>query len=402
MEAIIVHVVQYPDRTNLMMRYKCPATGKQIARSTGTTKQRDAEKAAAKWEAELREGRYSKSSRMAWSEFREYYEDATMETQATSTVLNYASTFNAFETTCRPERLADLTTAKVTAFAAELRKDRTRTVGSGDHAEVVTYKLSEASVARHLRHLKAIARWAHRQDLLPKLPKFDMPKRSSGAHRMKGRAITGEEFDRMIAATAGVVSDDAAESWKFLLRGLWTSGLRLGEAMALRWDHEQGGVSVVLDGKHSCLAFDGESQKSGKAAMVPLAPEAVELLSPRAKRTGHVFNVRTKRNEVMARDTVKASKIISKIGAAAGVVTDVEKGRTATAHDLRRAFGSRWSKRVMPATLKAIMRHEDIQTTMTYYVDQGARTTAAELWSAVGNISGNTESSKAAEHQKTP
>ena len=36
-ETIRVHVVKYADRDNLMMRYKCPLTGKHIARSTGTT-----------------------------------------------------------------------------------------------------------------------------------------------------------------------------------------------------------------------------------------------------------------------------------------------------------------------------------------------------------------------------
>jgi integrase len=49
-----------------------------------------------------------------------------------------------------------------------------------------------------------------------------------------------------------------------LLRGLWESGLRLGEAMALRWDHEPGGVSVHLNGRESVVAFDSDVQKSGR------------------------------------------------------------------------------------------------------------------------------------------
>ena len=52
----------------------------------------------------------------------------------------------------------------------------------------------------------------------------------------------------------------------------------------------------------------------------------------------------------------------------------------ASAHDLRRAFGTRWAKRVMPAVLKELMRHADIATTMQFYVDQDARETAADLW----------------------
>ena len=168
--------------------------------------------------------------------------------------------------------------------------------------------------------------------------------------------------------------------------------------MALRWDHQPGGVSVDLDGKHSVLAFDGESQKSGRTQLVPLAPEAVELLQPIKRTRGFVFAPLTKLGLPMARDHQKAGKIIAQIGAAAKVVTDPATGRTATAHDLRRAFGARWSKRVMPATLKEIMRHADIQTTMTYYVAQNAKVTASELWAAAGIILGNSDP----ENQYTP
>ncbi|WP_425398560.1 tyrosine-type recombinase/integrase [Aeoliella sp.] len=383
-ETIKVHVVKYPDRTNLVMRYKCPLTGKHVQRTTGTSKQREAEKKAAKWEAELQEGRYQQSSRMSWERFRWHWEQAKRGAQRPSTVTNYAATFNAFENLCRPQRLADLTTAKVSAFAAELRRSQ---------------KLTEASIARHLRHLKAIARWAHNQDMLPKVPKFDMPRKSS-AQRMKGRPITTEEFERMLAATEGVVGKEAAESWRFLLRGLWATGLRLSEAMALRWDHQAGGVSVALDGKQSVLAFDAESQKSGKVQHVPLAPEAVELLEPHQRPAGYVFNPQRKNGEPLARHVLKIGKTISRIGKAAGVVTDPAKGKTATAHDLRRAFGSRWSKLVMPATLKELMRHESIETTMTYYVQQNAKMTASELWAARGTISGTTDPTREKRPQK--
>ena len=58
--------MKYPDRPRLMKRYRDPESGEQIARSTGITKQRDAERAATKWEAELREGGYNKQATIAW------------------------------------------------------------------------------------------------------------------------------------------------------------------------------------------------------------------------------------------------------------------------------------------------------------------------------------------------
>ncbi len=45
---------------------------------------------------------------------------------------------------------------------------------------------------------------------------------------MKGRPITGEEFDRLLAKTAAVVGDAQAESWRHYLRGLWLSGFAVG------------------------------------------------------------------------------------------------------------------------------------------------------------------------------
>ena len=396
-EAIKVCVLKRRDRKNLMMRYTCPATGKNVERSTGTHKRREAERNAAKWEAELREGRYQPSSRMGWEEFRGYYEESTASTLKPTTATNYAATLNAFEELCRPARLSDLTTTKVTAFAGLLRSER---------------KLTEASVARHLRTLKAVARWAHSRELLTKVPKFDMPKKAKGAARMKGRPITTEEFERMLEATESVVGEQAAESWRLLLNGLWATGLRLGEIIALRWDHQPDSVSIELDGKRSCLVFDAAAQKNGKVQVVPLAPEAVTLLEPYWQARGYVFAPEGLLGKPLARDKHKISKLVSNIGEAAGVVvrpsegTEGTKGykppKYATAHDLRRAFGSRWSKRVMPATLKDLMRHESIETTMTYYVQQNAKVTASELWDALGDTLGDSRDKSRRESSKTP
>jgi integrase len=72
---------------------------------------------------------------------------------------------------------------------------------------------------------------------------------------------------------------------------------------------------------------------------------------------------------------------------------DEATGKAATAHDYRRAFGTRWSKRVMPCVLKRLMRHKDINTTLKYYIDSEAEDIATDLWAAYekaqGNNSGN-------------
>ena len=89
------------------------------------------------------------------------------------------------------------------------------------------------------------------------------------------------------------------------------------------------------------------------------------------------------------------SELVSAIGKAAGVKvhTDPRTGRLkyASAHDLRRSFGERWSSRVMPQVLMELMRHESIETTLKFYVGRNAEKTAETLYEAVsGNTSGNT------------
>lgn len=382
-ETIRVHVVSYSSCKNLMMRYRDPGTGKQVARSTGTDKRREADKVAAKWESELQEGRYQPKARMEWQAFREYFDAYYLDGKKPATAARYEGALNAFKRLVRPERLSDLSTRKVTAFATELRKtDRT-----------------EATVACHLRHLKAAARWANRQGLLPTLPTFDMPKTAAAA-KMKGRAVTGEEFDRMLDATPGVVGNEAAEGYLRLLRGFWWSGLRLREALGLRWEEASGAISVDVDGDRAMLRIPAEAEKGGRDRLLPIAPQFEEMLLavPEANRAGFVFPLVGSRHD----DTV--GRRISKIGEAAGIVVERrgDKVKYASSHDLRRAFGFRWSRLVMPATLREIMRHATVATTMQFYVGLNAEATSDELRAALGKAQGKaTDSAEGAEEPKS-
>jgi len=95
-------------------------------------------------------------------------------------------------------------------------------------------------------------------------------------------------------------------------------------------------------------------------------------------RRGPVFAIVGRAGHQMS---VKAvGRIVSAIGERAGIVVNGETGKHASAHDLRRSFGTRWSRRVMPAVLRKLMRHSHIETTMRYYVDIEAGELAAELW----------------------
>ena len=82
---------------------------------------------------------------------------------------------------------------------------------------------------------------------------------------MRGRPITAEEFERMIEATPKVVDNAAAESWRFYLRGLWASGLRLSESLTLRWDDAPDAIVVDLGGRRADAAHSRRSAEGHTA-----------------------------------------------------------------------------------------------------------------------------------------
>jgi hypothetical protein len=89
-------------------------------------------------------------------------------------------------------------------------------------------------------------------------------------------------------------------------------------------------------------------------------------------------------------DGHRVGQIVGKISRKANVVVNKTDGKFGSAHDLRRSFGTRWAKRVMPAVLRRLMRHASIQTTMAYYVDLDAADVADQLWAGWGAIGANT------------
>ncbi len=243
----------------------------------------------------------------------------------------------------------------------------------------------------------ASLRWAADQGLLPEAPKVRKPRRAKSARAsspMKGRPISGEEFDRMLAAVPRALRltadhpdpDQAAEPWRRLLLGLWWSGLRLGEALNLWWDRSDR-PCIDLTGRRPMLRIPGEHQKNHQDQLCPVAPEFAEFLeaTPEADKRGRVFPIPGQTGGAQVTQG-RVGQILSRAGKLAGVKVYVHpttgKAKTASAHDLRRSFGERWSTRVVPQVLMALMRHESIQTTMRFYVGRNAQTTADAVWSA--------------------
>lgn len=359
MQEINVFVVDR-GRKYLYLRYTDPVTGQRVEKSARTAKKKEAMKRAGEWQTELRNGLVSQSHSIKWCVFRERYEDHVEATLAESTHAKVSGTFNLVEDLMKPDTVNRITAQWIISFQSKLLKSR-----------------QQSTVESHCRHLKASLNWAHRQGLIAKVPHFNKLKKARSAKAMKGRALTHDEYTRILTAAAEL-PERQRESVVFLLKSLWLSGLRLGEAMSLTWDQWGDGIRVDTTGEHVMLMIPAESEKGGKDRVYPVAPDFGELLAsvPVRERNGRVFKLATKTGFTKRTDT--ASKMIVALGAAAGVQVDEKDGRPvyASAHDFRRAFGQRWARRVMPMVLKELMRHDSVTTTEKYYVGINAAGTA--------------------------
>ena len=387
-DEIKVSVNSYGPGRALSLYWRDPVTGKRKVVSAKTTDPKAAERAAAVLQAELNTGRYSAPSRMTWADFRRRYEAEKLSTLARKTAITARTAMNHLERVLNPDKLAKLTPATMSRMQAELRKPYTVTWEKNVKGRPVTKTatkpgLTDVSLACTLRHLRAALAWGVTMGLLPKVPDMHPPKKAKGQTLMRGRPITAEEFDRMLAAAPKVRPDDSP-AWILYLTGLWLSGLRLEESLILSWD-EDAPFSVDLTGRRPALRIFAEAQKARRDEVLPMTPDFAQWLlqTPEAERTGRVFKL----NGLQTGEPItpgRIGRLVSKIGKKAGVVVNKVAGKFASCHDLRRTFGTRWASRVKPAVLQRLMRHANIATTMGYYVALDAGDVADDLWAKFG------------------
>ena len=355
------------DRKPLVLRW-VDERGIQRQKTAGTSSRKEAERIAGKLEAELNEGRYKEPNKITWEQFRILFEDEKLRPMSKKTIDSYMTTMNHIERYLNPIKLSDITTQSLSTFAAKLR----------------TTGVAETTVAKYIRHTKALINWAHGMELLTAIPRFPKIKTKRTSTVMKGRPITNEEFQLMLNSVSEIVGDERAPQWCNYLKGLWLSGLRLRESLELYWDRTDK-LHIDLTQEYPMLRINGQYEKGKKDRLLPIVPEFASFLleTPCHERSGLVFKLTSKiTKEQLKPDEV--SKVCSKIGKRANILVSEENERLkyASAHDLRRAYGLRWAKKVMPDQLKELMRHTNVQITLDYYIGVNAQRIAKDLWEA--------------------
>lgn len=354
-----VRVVPYKDRP-FGLRWSRP-DGSTREVSSGCSRRRDAERAALELELDLAE-RDPDSPRLAWSLFRERYEQEHLPQLSAKSRGQWVTAANWLERTVNPKRLSDVNKSMLSRYSAALRDA----------------KLAESSIRSYLATLGAALGWACDVDLLESVPRIRLP-RKSGGKQMRSRPITVEEFERILMVVARV-RPKHAETWRRFLQGLWHSGLRVDELRRLSWDTS---AELSIDTSHDIplIRMLASGHKSRRDEFQPITPEFWSLIEiPPPSRSGYVFKLPGRKGQMTACNTIR---VVSEIGKAAGVITDANKSKTATSHDIgRRAFLTRMDSLLSIPELQKWARHASPDTTMGYYHHRTAVELGRKVWAS--------------------
>jgi len=317
---------------------------------------------------------------MGWQDFREEYTDRHLRSQSCN---SSEIRLDIAERILMPKTLSDV------ADLDALESLQSRLL-AGEQSRYSRPR-SPHTVRSYMAVVLAALNWAGYMEWIPRVPKLRKVKVSRLKH-MKGRPISQEEFDCMLEATLEVVGDYAADSWRYVLRGLWESGLRLDELMHVSWDDANEIQPVWHDNRLPVLSIPHDKQKNATEESIPLLAgfEAVLLETPPHEQYSWIFNpaslwAKYGRKPIQRRPNAEwVSKIITRIGTAAGVIVSPAKGekkaKFASAHDLRRSLAERLCDAGVPEREVAqVMRHASTETTRRHYAPGNVQKTAASI-----------------------
>lgn len=329
----------------LLLYYVDPESGKEVSRSSGTFDRTEAERAAGVWESELRNRRGRDGA--SWDWFVERFTNEHLAGLSRRGRNSYRCALNAFRRIVKVSSINHIDASAISTFKAGL----------------LNKKYPNSTIASYMGHIRGALNWAESIGLMRECPAIKLPK--IGKRKLyRGRPITIDELRAMRKL--------AKPPLQRFLDLLWLSGLRLSEALKLSWNEPP--LLVQLDAKpYPQLVYYAEGHKAGDDDMTPIPPDLADWLrrTPPSERLGRVAPIRG--------SIEKISRRISNLGRAVGVVVN-EKGKPGSAHDIRRAYGTRWAMKVRPITLQRLMRHKSIETTLKYYVGLTSADAGAELW----------------------
>ena len=216
------------------------------------------------------------------------------------------------------------------------------------YAAHLAQSASGSTYNKHINALAAAWRAVARSAGVKANPWEGLPRKRLEGHSR--RALTKEEVAAVFAAAEG--------EWRRLVAiGLFT-GLRLGDAVRLKWSAFRDGCVEIV------------THKTGAAVCVPVAPRLAETLGEPNARGGYVC---PELADLYARDPRRLSKRIGALFERAGLtVREKRKGwakarPSASFHSLRHTFVSRCVESGVPVGIvRALVGHASASMTEHY------------------------------------
>jgi integrase len=342
-----VWVQRFPDRPHLVLQWHDPETGKRRSKTAGTADAKRAEHLRADLDADLNAGRHKGASRMAWARFRELFEEEYVAHRRPNTQANFKATFDSFEKMCAPRRLDLVDVRAVSRFEAGMRSARLRGGKRGMDPGTVKVRLS---------FLRMALRWAHAQELIPRVPRFPAVK----VPQRRPQPVPAESFERLLEQAA----DQQLRA--FLLTG-WLCGLRIAEAFHLERQPTEDAPYLAPERRQ--IILPARFVKGARDQWVPLPPELAELLGALPHHGRRVFRFVNRQGGLLTADGV--AHRIQNAARRAGV--------RLTMRSLRRGFACRYAGKVPAPVLQQLMRHASITTTAVFYANVEADAMEAVL-----------------------
>lgn len=340
-DRIRVWVQNRKDRATLSLEWIDPITHKRKCQSAKTDNPEKAEQRRADLESDLNNGRYQQASRLSWRAFRELFEDEYLPGLRERSREKYNTVLDVFEDIVSPTNLRSITERTISAFVRGLRERKKPNGKVG---------LAPITIRNYLVALKTALQWAVNQKLLPTVPNFP----TTLVPRKKPQPIPTESFERLL--------DKAPDSlWRGYLMCGWWAGLRLSEALHLRWAASD--EYPWVDFSTNRIILPAAFAKSADDQSVPLHPELRKALENLPTDELRVFPFRSR----------KTGQPLSRSGVTNRVIHLAKMaGVRLSMHRLRKGFGCRVAGRLGQSgapVLHELMRHSSMQVTMDYYAN---------------------------------
>jgi len=246
---------------------------------------------------------------------------------------------------CKIDSLATIRREAVELWIADELKKKDRSVGT-----INSYVIAVKSFIQYLVDI----------DVFTKHPIKSLGKLNTDLdRRLQRRAMTEEEIDRLLTATASGVRRKVGEPDERVLiyRLLLGTGLRSTELSLL--------TPSQIDFKHCRLKIEAAKTKNKKTGILPLRPDLVQSLKERMEKLGI-----KPRERFFQHNQAQIRRVFYSDLKAAGIKRLDESGRSIDIHSLRKTFGTMLANAGVPlTTTQRLMRHSNPQITAKLYID---------------------------------